>query len=64
MDEEKVLPAYFTSLAAVTGPEEYAERALEVIGTCGSYDRGKFLKVARKTANEAQRKALKASHRK
>lgn len=64
VDEEKVLPAYFTSLAAVTEPEEYAERALEVIGTCGSYDREKFLRVARKTANEAQRKALKASHRK
>lgn len=62
VDEEKVLRAYFTSLAALAGPEEYTQRALEVIKACGSYDREKFFKVAAKIANEAQRKALKAAH--
>ena len=64
MDEKKVLPAYFTSLAAVAAPEEYAARVLEVIQEHGSHDRERLLRAARKGANEAQRKALKTSPRK
>lgn len=58
IDNEKVLPVYFTSLAAVAEPEEYAARVVEVIGERGSYASEKFLKAARKAANEAQREAL------
>jgi hypothetical protein len=58
IDVEKVLPAYFTSLAAVAEPEEYASRVVEVIKEHGSYASEKFLDAARKTANELQRKAL------
>jgi hypothetical protein len=64
MNEEKVLPAYFRSLAAVAEPDEYAARVLEVIEERGSHDREKLLKVARRNANEAQRQALKTSPQK
>jgi hypothetical protein len=58
IDDEKVLPAYFASLAAVAEPEEYAARVAEVIEERDSYASEKFLKAARKAANGAQRKAL------
>ncbi len=58
IEDEKILPVYFTSLAAVAEPEEYAARVVEVIEEHGSYASEKFLKAARKAANEAQRKAL------
>jgi hypothetical protein len=61
VNEEKVLPTYFRSLAAVAEPDEYAARVLEVIEERGSHDREKLLKVARRGANEAQRQALKTS---
>jgi hypothetical protein len=61
---EKVLPAYFRSLAAVAEPDEYAARVLEIIEERGSHDREKFLKAARRVANEAQRQALKTSPQK
>lgn len=64
VDEDKVLPAYFTSLAAVVEPEEYASRVLALIEDRGSYDSRKLLSAARKAANEAQRKALRAANRK
>ena len=64
VNEEKVLPAYFRSLAAVAEPDEYAARVLEVIEERGSHDREKLLKVARRGANEAQRQALKTSPQK
>jgi hypothetical protein len=64
VNEEKVLPAYFRSLAAVAEPDEYAARVLEVIEERGSHNREKLLKVARRGANEAQRQALKMSPRK
>lgn len=59
LDDEKILPAYFTSLAAVTEPEQYAARVVEVIKEHGSYNSEKFLKAAQKTANETQQQALK-----
>ena len=58
INDEKVLPVYFTSLAAVAEPEEYAARVMEVIKERGAYASEKFLEAARKAANEAQRKAL------
>jgi hypothetical protein len=64
VNEEKVLPAYFRSLAAVAEPDEYAARVLEVIEERGSHDREKLLKVAWRDANEAQRQALNTSPRK
>lgn len=54
----KVLPAYFTSLAAVAEPETYAARVTEIIDEHASYESDKFLKVARKVADAAQRSAL------
>jgi hypothetical protein len=64
VNEEKVLPAYFRSLAAVAEPDEYAARVLTVIEEWGAHDREKLLKVAWRGANEAQRQALKTSPRK
>jgi hypothetical protein len=58
IDAEKVLPVYFTSLAAVAEPQEYAARVVKVIEERSSYASEKFLKAARKVANAAQRKAL------
>jgi len=58
INDDKVLPAYFTSLAAVAEPEDYAVRVMEVIKEHGSYASENFFEAARKAANEAQRKAL------
>jgi hypothetical protein len=58
IDAEQVLPVYFTSLAAVATPEEYATRVVEVIKEWGSYAAERFLNAARKAANAVQRKAL------
>ena len=58
LDEEKVMSAYFSSLAATATPEEYANSVRILIEEHGSYNREKFLKSARKVANAAQRKAL------
>jgi hypothetical protein len=49
---------------AVAEPDEYAARVLEVIEERGSHGREKLLKLARRSANEAQRQALKTSPRK
>ena len=62
VDEENILPAYFTSLAAVAEPESYASRVMEMIDAHGSYKATSFLKAARKVANAAQRKALRTRH--
>ncbi|MBV8887275.1 MAG: hypothetical protein JO235_25225 [Chroococcidiopsidaceae cyanobacterium CP_BM_RX_35] len=58
INDEKVLPTYFTTLAAVAKPEDYALRVMEIIKQHGSYASEKFSEVARKVANEAQREAL------
>jgi len=58
VDDEKVLPVYFSTLAAVAEPEEYAARVQKVIAGHGSYNAETFLKAARKAANAAQRSAL------
>jgi len=59
LDEEKVMPAYFCSLAATATPEEYANNVRKLIEGRGTYNRDKFLKSARKVADPAQRKVLK-----
>lgn len=59
LDEEKVMPAYFSSLAATATPEEYANNVINSIEGRGTYNRDKFLKYARKVADPAQKKALK-----
>jgi hypothetical protein len=64
VDNGKVLPTYFASLAAVAEPEAYASRVAEVIDAHASYDSEKFLKAARKAANTAQRSALTNMSRK
>jgi hypothetical protein len=58
IDDEKVLPVYLRSLAAVAEPEEYAARAKKVIEGHGAYNAETFFKAARKAANAAQRAAL------
>lgn len=64
VDNGNVLPAYFTSLAAMTEPEAYAARVVEIIDAHASYSAEKFLKAARKVANAAQRSALTRMRRK
>lgn len=59
LDDEKVLSAYFSSLAATATPEEYANSVRNLIEERGAYNHDKFLKSARKAANATQRKALK-----
>jgi hypothetical protein len=58
IDDEKVLPVYLRSLAAVAEPEEYAARAKKVIEGHGAYNAETFFKAARKAANAAQRATL------
>lgn len=59
LDDEKVLSAYFSSLAGTATPEEYANSVRNLIEERDAYNHDKFLKSARKVANAAQRKALK-----
>jgi hypothetical protein len=59
VDYGRVLPAYFTSLAALAEPDEYAERVTALIKEHASYKRDKLLKAARKVGDTARRSALK-----
>lgn len=58
VDWGRVLPAWFVCLSATTDPEEYARRAIEVVGEFAEYNRDKYLAVAGRKATPAQRKAL------
>ncbi len=58
IDNNTVLPAYFTSLAAVAEPQEYAARVKAVIHAQVFYDKETFYKAARKAANPSQQRAL------
>jgi hypothetical protein len=60
IDNNTVLPAYFTSLAAVAEPQEYAARVKAVIQAQVSYDKETFYKAARKAADSSQRRALES----
>lgn len=55
---EKVLPPWFSLLAATTEPEEYAERIVHVLKQHYHYGSGPMLAIARKKGSTAQRQAL------
>src|SRR5262245_12456615 len=55
---ERVLPAFFRSLAATAGPEEYAREARGVIEDFAEEERKFYLAAARRSARAAQRRAL------
>lgn len=55
---QKVLPAWFTCLAATAEPGEYARRVVDVVDRFVEYDRDKHLTTASRRASAAQRKAL------
>lgn len=57
---EKVLPAFFRSLAATAEPEEYAREALKAIDDFVGHDRKRYLAAVRRCAKAAQRTALPA----
>jgi len=57
---ERVLPAFFRSLAATANPEEYAREALKAIDDFVDHDRNRYLAAARRCAKAAQRAALPA----
>jgi hypothetical protein len=60
VDYDRVLSGYFTSLAAVAEPEQYAERVTGLIEEHASYNWDKLLRAARRVASTAQRSALKS----
>jgi hypothetical protein len=55
-----VFPVYFGCLAKTTDAAEYARRVVEVVDEFEKYDREKHLAAARRVANPAQRRALRA----
>jgi hypothetical protein len=57
---ERVLPAFFRSLAATAEPEEYAREALKAIDDFVGHDRKRYLAAARRCAKATQRRALPA----
>ncbi|MBI4604125.1 MAG: hypothetical protein HY721_19380 [Planctomycetes bacterium] len=57
---ERVLPAFFQSLAATAEPEEYAREATKVIEEFVAHDRKRYLAAARRAAKATQRRALPA----
>jgi hypothetical protein len=53
-----VLPAWFTCLAATAGPEEYANRVVDIVDRFKRGDRDTQFTLAASQASEEQRKAL------
>ncbi len=62
-DWRRVLPAWFTCLAATAQPEEYARRVVETVYGFDGRNGKKHLAAARRIATPAQRKALQAACR-
>lgn len=58
VDWPRVLPVWFKVLSSTAAPEEYATRIKAMLSHHYSYGREKMLAVARRTANQDQRKAL------
>ena len=56
--DEKILPAYFTSLAAIAEPEDYATKVAATIQEYGAYNSSKYFEIARQVATSAQREQL------
>ena len=59
-DYEKIFPAYFSCLAKVTQPEDYARKACSVIASLAEHADKKHLESARKAASSEQQKAIRA----
>lgn len=59
-DYEKIFPAYFSCLAKVTQPEDYARKACSVIASLAEHADKKHLESARKAASSEQHKAIRA----
>ena len=57
---ERVLPAYFTCLASVSEPEEYAQAVKAITRDFVHHDRDRYLQAARSVATPAQKAALGA----
>ena len=57
----EVLPAYFKTLAADTGAEEYARAVVGVIEEFDDYDRKRHLRDARAVASPGQKRALRGA---
>jgi len=58
---ENRLSAWFKCLTVTAGPDDYAGEVLRIVDGFVRYDRDRFLKAARRTANADQRKALDAA---
>lgn len=57
---ERVLPAWFACLAPTTEPEDFARLVVEWVDAFQEYCRGKHFGAARRVANAAQKRALRA----
>jgi hypothetical protein len=60
VDWDNALTCYFTSLAAVAQPQEYADRVFKLIESHVDYNGDRYFELALATANPVQQKALKA----
>ena len=58
-DYEKIFPAYFSCLATVAKPEEYARKACNVIVSLAEHEEKRHLTSARKAASKEQKKAIR-----
>lgn len=61
VDWRTVLPAWFTSLAAVAEPEDFAANVVLAVDHHVRYDRDRYLEMAHRVATAPQRKALERS---
>jgi len=56
-----IWPAYFASLAATAGPDEYVSRVSALVRAHASGRHERLLRPVRKVANNDQRRQLRAS---
>jgi len=56
---EEVMPPWFECLAQTAGPDDFAQAALVMITAFFRGDRERYLRMARRSADPAQKKALK-----
>ncbi len=57
---DDVLPCYFTVLAAVAQPSEYAEGVIKIVKSHANYNSDNYFKLALEVAKPPQQKVLKA----
>ncbi len=60
VDWEDVLPSYFKIMSEVAEPKEYAESVIKIVKSQVNYSSKEYYELAFKTANSAQKKALKS----